>query len=427
MSGPKNVALAVILAVALVARVAVVLMSPDYMPLYDAADYVRHAVSIGGGHGFPDSVLTPVDSPSAFRPPLYPYLLGGIYAVFGEVETAGRLAGALLGVAAVALVYLIAREVWSQRTALVAAGIAAVFPGLVLLNEALISEPLFLVAELGAVLLALRARKAGGSLGWAAAAGLCCGLAALTRSNGILIVLPIAAGVWVVRPRFSRRGLAAPVVAVAVALLAVLPWAVRNSLVFDRVIGFNAQTGFGLAGTYNEDAYEEEGHRAAWILPRLTERYGPLYARTDLDEVELDSKLRREAIEYALDNPRYTIEATFYNGLRMFELAGAPSKAFAANRAQMAQGETEARVDQIALYVLALLAIAGLVLTARLPRQRRLPLFAWTVPVLITIVVFPIIGSTRYRTVIYPFLAIAAAPALVAANDRLRARRRAVA
>jgi len=240
--------LGLILAVALAARVAVVLLSPDYRPLFDAADYVRHAVSIGSGHGFPDSVLTSAQSPSAFRPPSYPYLLGGIYAVFGEVDTAGRLAGALLGVLAVWLVYLIARHVWQDQTALVAAAVAAVFPGLVLLNQALISEPLFVVAELAAVLFALRARAAGGDLRWAALAGLSCGLAALTRSNGIFLVIPIAFGVWALRPRFSRRALAAPAVAVAAGLLAVAPWAMRNTLVFDRLTGFNLQSGFALAG-----------------------------------------------------------------------------------------------------------------------------------------------------------------------------------
>ena len=416
--------LGLILAIALVARVAVVLLSPDYRPLFDAADYVRHAVSIGNGDGFPDSVLTPVESPSAFRPPFYPYLLGGIYAVFGEVETAGRLAGALLGVLAVWLVYLIARHVWGERTALVAAGVAAVFPGLFLLNQALISEPLFVVAELAAVLFALRSRSAGGDLRWAAAAGLCCGLAALTRSNGILLVLPIAIGVWVLRPRFTPRALAAPALAVAVAVLTVVPWAVRNTIVFDHLTSFNVQSGFALAGTYNEDAYDEDGYRAVWIPPRYTERYRPLYERTDLDEAELDSELRHEAVEYAFDNPRYAVEATALNALRMFELADEHPIGVAANRAQLAQSKAEARVDRIAMYALILVALAGVVLMARMPPDRRLPLWVWAVPLLCIVVVFPVIGSTRYRTVTYPFLALAAAPALVAAADRLRERRR---
>ena len=416
--------LGLILAVALAARVAVVLLSPDYRPLFDAADYVRHAVSIGSGHGFPDSVLTSAQSPSAFRPPSYPYLLGGIYAVFGEVDTAGRLAGALLGVLAVWLVYLIARHVWQDRTALVAAAVAAVFPGLVLLNQALISEPLFVVAELAAVLFALRARAAGGDLRWAALAGLSCGLAALTRSNGIFLVIPIAFGVWALRPRFSRRALAAPAVAVAAGLLAVAPWAMRNTLVFDRLTGFNLQSGFALAGIYNEDSYEEGGYRAVWLPPRYTERYAPLFDRADFDEAELDSELRGEAVDYSLDNPRYTVEATVLNALRMFEIVDDYPVGEAANRAQLAQSKAEARVDQIALYVLIALAIGGFALTARLPPERRLPLFVWMVPIISIAVVFPVIGSTRYRTVIYPFLALAAAPALVGAAARLKERTR---
>jgi 4-amino-4-deoxy-L-arabinose transferase-like glycosyltransferase len=270
------------------------------------------------------------------------------------------------------------------------------------------------------VLFALRTRAAGGDLRWAAGAGACCGLAALTRSNGILLLIPIALGIWTVRPRFSRSALAAPSVTVAVALLTVLPWAVRNTLVFDRLTGFNVQSGFALAGTYNEDAYDEDGYRAVWIPPRYTERYAPLYARTDLDEAELDSKLRREAIEYAVDNPRYTVEATVLNALRMFELADDYPVGVDANRAQLAQSEAEARVDQIAMYVLVLLAAAGFVLMGRAERKRRLPPFVWAVPLLMIAIVFPVIGSTRYRTVIYPFLALAAAPALVAAADRLR-------
>jgi hypothetical protein len=179
------------------------------------------------------------------------------------------------------------------------------------------------------------------------------------------------------------------------------------------------QSGFGLAGTYNEEAYEDDGYRSVWIPPHYTERYRPLYERTDLDEAELDSELRAEAIQYALDNPRYTLETTVSSALRMFELADAHPADVSANRAQMAQSEAEARVEQVSLYVLALLAAGGFVLMRRMPRERRVPLFVWAVPLLCIVVVFPILGSTRYRTVIYPFLALAAAPALVAAAGRL--------
>lgn len=423
MTPRARLAAALIVALALAVQVTVVLASPDYKPAFDSSDYVRHAVSIGGGNGYPDSVLTSSDSPSAFRPPLYPYLLGGIQFVFGEVETAGRLAGALFGALAVLLVFLIARHLWDRRTALAAAGLAAVFPGMFLLGGTLITEPLYLAIELAAVLFALYFRARPDQLRWAAAAGLCCGLAALTRSNGMLVVIPVALGVMVARPRFSRAGLLAPVVVLVVALLTVTPWAVRNSLVFDRLVGFNVQTGFGIAGTYNENAYERDGHRATWLPSRYADRYRPLYERTDLDEAELDARLRAEAVEYALDNPRYAMETTFYNALRMLQLIEEHPIGADANRRQLAFSDTEARVEQVSFYVLLLLAAAGFAVMARMPRERRPPVFIWAVPLLCIVAAFPVIGSTRYRTVVYPFLVLAAAPALVAAADRRPGRR----
>ena len=104
---------------------AVILASPEYMPAFDSADYARHAESIGGGDGFPESVFTADESPSAFRPPVYPYLLGAVHAVFGEVEDAGRVVGALLGVLAVLLVYLVAVRLFDRRVALAAGAVAA--------------------------------------------------------------------------------------------------------------------------------------------------------------------------------------------------------------------------------------------------------------------------------------------------------------
>jgi 4-amino-4-deoxy-L-arabinose transferase-like glycosyltransferase len=425
MSARPKLVLAVVLAIALAVRVAVVVASPDYRPYYDSGDYVRHAVSIGSGHGFPDSVFTASESPSAFRPPLYPYLLGGVYLVFGEVTTAGRLAGALFGVLAVLLVYLVARRLWDDRTGLVAAALAAVFPGLFLLTGALITEPVYLAIELAAVLFALHSRARGGDLRWAAAAGACCGLAALTRSNGMLLLLPIAFGLLVLRPRLSRAALAPPAVAVAVTFLVVAPWAVRNSLAFDRPVGFNGQTGFGLAGIYNDLAYDRDGYRGTWTPPQLSDRYRPLYDRRDLDEVELDAELRRRAVDWAADHPGYVLEASAYNGLRMLELVHEHPFGFRANRLQMGLGSTAARVERASFYLLALLALAGLVAIRRMPPGRRPPLFVWAIPLLTVVAAFPIIGSTRYRTVAYPFLVLAAAPALVAGADRVTARRRA--
>src|SRR5947209_502327 len=112
-----------VLALALVVRVVQIAATPHWRPISDPADYVRHAISIAHGHGMAASFV-PHGGPSAFRPPAYPYMLGGVFAVSGDSLTAGRIASALLGVVTVALIGVIAEQLFGARAGLVAMLIA---------------------------------------------------------------------------------------------------------------------------------------------------------------------------------------------------------------------------------------------------------------------------------------------------------------
>ena len=71
--------MAVVLA-ALGLRVGYMDLTPGYAIVHDARDYDAHARSIADGDGFSERLT---GKPTAFRPPGYPYLLGGAYRVFG--------------------------------------------------------------------------------------------------------------------------------------------------------------------------------------------------------------------------------------------------------------------------------------------------------------------------------------------------------
>ena len=58
-------------------RIAYVAATPDYRTVHDARDYDRHAISVARGEGFSEEIT---GKPTAFRPPGYVYLLGGVYA-----------------------------------------------------------------------------------------------------------------------------------------------------------------------------------------------------------------------------------------------------------------------------------------------------------------------------------------------------------
>jgi 4-amino-4-deoxy-L-arabinose transferase-like glycosyltransferase len=419
-----HILLAGILLVGFALRVAPVITDPDYFAVFDSGDYVRHAVSIAHGNGFPESAFTADGGPTAFRPPLYPYLLGFIYWVSGDSANVGRVVGCLFGVLGALLVYLIALELWDRRYALVAAALASLGPPLFFLGDSLINEPLFIALELAAVLFTLYSRRRGGSVGWAALAGLMVGLGALTRSNGLLLVLPLAWGVWVMRPRWSRKAVAAPIAMAAVAGVSMVPWMIRNTLEFDQFVSYNTQSGLAIAGTYNRESFNHNGYKASWLLPTDLDSFAYLANDEDLNEAELDRKLREEGFEFAWENPKYVVEATVINTLRLFEFAKTEPIAQVANDRSLGYTFTEARVDRAGFYLLLLAAGAGFLVMWRWPRERRPPGFIWIVPILVVVPVLPLFGSTRYRTPTYPFLVLAATPALIAGADRLRNRRR---
>jgi len=401
-------------ALALVVRIGVIALDSGYHPQQDGWDYDRHARSIADGDGFPDSYYVVDRGPSALRAPGYPYFLGALYAASDDSVAVGRLANAALGALAVFLIYLIARRIWGQEIALLAAVLTAIFPPLVLLSRELLSEPLFIVLELGMVLCILEFRRLR-ELRWAALAGLLFGLATLTRNPGPALAVPLIVGLWVLRPRLSRQALVAPSLALLCALLTIAPWTVRNAVEFGRLIPVTSGTGFAMAGTYNEASKEDDANPGSWRTPRVAPEYTPLFLTRGIDEGTLDATLRSRASEFALDHPFYVAEVTARNLLRLFEVSGGsvvdPITGPVETRGI---GSADPLAERIGLGLAAIFALIGVVaiVRSRRPGLRRIPsgpLFLWLVPILLILVAAPINGLPRQRTPADPFIMILAA------------------
>jgi 4-amino-4-deoxy-L-arabinose transferase-like glycosyltransferase len=406
-----------LLVLALVVRVAQVAASSDWVPVADPADYVRHAVSIAHGHGFPQTVL-PQGGPSALRPPAYPYLLAAVFGLSGDSETAGRLASALLGVVTVALIGLVAELLWSRRMALVAMAVAAVYPPLVLLSGTLLSEALGLPLLLALVALAVeRSRSPATTTAAGVAAGALLGLAVLDRPAFAVLALPVAAGLWG-RPWRSLRALRLPALALVVAALVVVPWTVRNAERFHALIPVSDQSGFLIAGTYNPASDHDHVTPGANRPPGVTPAMRRVLATPGLDENQVSRKLGALGRSYGREHPGYVPRVLWWNGLRMLTVSrGADS-----TRSAYAFQGVGPRWADAALWgfrLLALLALAGVALGA----ARAMPWWLGATAGLLFVSVIAISGDIRYRLPLEPFFVWAAAPALVAGWDALRGRR----
>lgn len=405
-----------VLAVALVVRLALVAATPDFRPVHDPADYDRVARSIAASWHFPSTYYARPGTPSAFVPPLYPYSLGVLYMVTGQSWTAGRILGAVLGMATVALIALIGLRLWGQRVGTVAGALAAVYPPLVMTNASLISEALFLPLVLGLVLLMLNSRGAVSreALVAAVAAGGLCGLAALTRSIGPALVIPALVWAWQTGSNARRRVAMAALVVLTTAAT-ILPWTLGNYRAFHAFVPIATQDGLTLVGTYNAEAAMPGPLRAVWRLPFALPQYRTLFRR-DLDEAQISSRLRSDAMDFALENPGYPLAVLGLNAPRMFGLG--PGHAWVERLSYREMGiPTNLRpLTRWSVYLLALLALAGAVAEGR---RRRVPAFLWVVPVVLFVTVL-VNGTPRYRIPVDPFLVLAAAVAIAALVERHR-------
>jgi len=178
----------------------------------------------------PEVAFSPLRLRFVFHPPLYLYFLGAPFALTGSLPAVQYLQ-CLVGALLVPAVGLLGRRAFSEPAGLAAAGLAAVYPELVWFAAHFWAETLFTVLLWWGVE-RLAAADARGSLLVAAGAGVLLGLAILTRET-VLYFLPLA-GLWLAwrRPGGARRaGLF-----VAAALLVVLPWTIRNRIVYGAFV-----------------------------------------------------------------------------------------------------------------------------------------------------------------------------------------------
>jgi 4-amino-4-deoxy-L-arabinose transferase-like glycosyltransferase len=222
---------------------------PLRTPGDDAAAYYDLSKSLyeEGSYGSPGFRDASDWSPGA--PLLY---AGSFYATGGAREGTARIVELLLGVAAIVVVFLLGRRIACRPAGLIAAFGVAVYPPFIHSTGALFSEPPAIFTLPAAVLAFLWASEQERLRAWLVP-GFLFGLTALVRPEYLVVgvAFVLLAAFRVGKARGWRPGLAGSALVTAALLIPIVPWAVRNAVVLDRVVPISTGGGKALyVGTY---------------------------------------------------------------------------------------------------------------------------------------------------------------------------------
>ena len=198
----------------------------------------RIARSLAEGRGF--SSPTDLDSgPSAWTAPVYPYILAGVFKIWGIYTPASAWVILAFNSFWAALtcwtLYLVAGRIFGAWVARVSAWTWALFPYLLYWAVRVVWETSLTTFLLTLVLwLTIRASDERSPRGIWVYQGFVWGLILLTNT-AIVILLPFFLG-WAIAHSYRRRALRGAALCLGIIAVCAVPWTIRNYRRFDRVL-----------------------------------------------------------------------------------------------------------------------------------------------------------------------------------------------
>ncbi len=264
----------------------------------------RIARSIATGKGFSSPLSIPT-GPTAWLTPIYPYLLGGVFKLFGVYSYLSHLVIILLNDLFSTLtcipVYFIARRVGGPKLAAGSAWLWAAFPNSILIPFEWIWDT-SLAALLGglvvwATLAIVDSRRVRDWIGY----GLLWGAALMTNAS-FLSVLLILFG-WLAWKLLKSHGrwIQLPAVAALAAALCCVPWTIRNYIAFHTFIPLRSNLGLELWLGNNDQVPDTW---AGFLHPNDYPPEREKFAR--MGEIAYMQEKQHEAVQFMLGHPRDT-------------------------------------------------------------------------------------------------------------------------
>lgn len=349
--------------------------------------------ALASGRGFSDPYCAGT-GPTAWEPPLYPYLIGGVFKLFGIYSVASAWVLLTLNSLFASLtaipIYLIARKVLGEKVARWSAWTWALLPYTWYWSIHWVWDTTLTPLVLGLIfLVSLELEDWEASWGWILL-GVLWGLGGLLNPS-LLSFLPFCGfWIWYRRSKLGLRAFGGVALSAVVFFFCLSPWLVRNYRTFGRFVFIRDDFGEQLRLGNGPNA---DGILMAHLQPNLN---APERSRfVQMGELAYSGERKREAFEFIRDNPGRFAVISFKRFV--YYWAGVPK-----------QGDpTAVRVGRNFVFLASsVLALWGLIRALR-EKKPGAWLFAWLVLSYPTVYYF-VYAHARYRHPIEPELVILA-------------------
>jgi 4-amino-4-deoxy-L-arabinose transferase-like glycosyltransferase len=288
--------------IAFVLRLALIIVGHTYkFKAYDndfsfGWEMGRIGRAIATGHGFAD----PFDGqtgPTAWEPPLYPYLIGGVFRLAGVYSQASAFLllsiNSIFSALTCIPIFLIARKCFNEKVAAWTAWAWAILPSVMYWCTRWVWETSLAAFLLALIFwLTLQMEEIDGMKPWIAF-GILWGVAGLTNTS-LLAFLP-ASGLWAMHRRWKRgrHALLGAFVASLFFAATIAPWLVRNYETFGKLIFVRSNFGAELRLGNGRGA---NGTWMSYVHP--SQNIVELQRYQSLGEIGYVAERKREAIAF---------------------------------------------------------------------------------------------------------------------------------
>lgn len=395
---------------------------PHATPSSDAVSYDTIAASLARGDGFRLEGASGA-YPTAFVPPVVPWLTSLVYRAVGHQFFAALMLQAAIGACVPLLARALASSTFGSPVARWTAWLCAVHPLLVFFSGYLLTETTFCAALLLALLATvawIQAPRPARAFG----AGCLWGLAALVRPTALPMPLVVAAWAWVplgLSLRASGRVRQLLLLALGVVLV-VGPWTIRNAIALRAFVPITTGGGRSLLDANNPMVWDDDALRGGATSVYGLEPYASRFrGRSEVEVDRLSGRLAREFLAARAGEWPRAAAAKLGRFWRVSSEAGTTGRW---QRAGSPLAALLARVDPLLVWSLVVLPFAlwGLARTLLDPRRLFLSLPAWTI-VAFTIGSIVYWGALRMRVPIEPLVALYAGAGIEDVRRRWRLRR----